>query len=104
MIFHDTNITVWSNFEIADLDFFRSETYETYFDFLDSTGNFYYERWGDAPVHSIAVALFLPKDQVHFFNEIGYRHPPYEHCPPNPFYAQGSCDCDRGNSFGVSSY
>lgn len=39
----------WSNFEIASLDFYRSDTYRRYFDHLDKTGGFFYERWGDAP-------------------------------------------------------
>ncbi len=40
----------WSNFEIASLDFWRSEPYIKYFEHLDKSGGFYYERWGDAPV------------------------------------------------------
>jgi alpha 1,2-mannosyltransferase len=40
----------WSNFEIASLDFWRDEPYSKYFDYLDKSGGFYYERWGDAPV------------------------------------------------------
>lgn len=71
----------WSNFEIGDLNLWRSEAYREYFDFLDRKGGFFYERWGDAPVHSIAAALFLSKDQIHFWSDIGYRHPPYERCP-----------------------
>ena len=35
--------TVWSNFEIASLEFWRSEAYSKYFDFLEATGGFYYE-------------------------------------------------------------
>ena len=34
---------VWSNFEIADMDFWRSEPYQAFFDFLESKGGFYYE-------------------------------------------------------------
>ncbi|KAI9267332.1 glycolipid 2-alpha-mannosyltransferase-domain-containing protein [Sporodiniella umbellata] len=34
----------WSNFQIADLSFFRSEAYQKYFEHLDKTGNFFYER------------------------------------------------------------
>lgn len=34
---------VWSNFEIADLDLWRSEAYSKFFDFLDEKGGFYYE-------------------------------------------------------------
>ncbi|KAH6905127.1 alpha-1,2-mannosyltransferase [Coprinopsis sp. MPI-PUGE-AT-0042] len=75
----------WSNFEIADMDFWRSKAYMDFFEFLDSKGGFYYERWGDAPVHSIAAAMMLPKEKIHFFDEIAYgtsslRQPP----PPLP--------------------
>lgn len=34
----------WSNFQIVDLSFFRSEGYQKYFEYLDNTGNFFYER------------------------------------------------------------
>lgn len=36
----------WSNFEIADMRFWRSKVYEDFFQYLDATGNFFYERWG----------------------------------------------------------
>ena len=71
----------WSNFEIADMDFFRGEAYEKWFQFLDSTGNFYYERWGDAPVRSLGLGLFANKTQLHWFRDIGYFHDPYQNCP-----------------------
>uniref|UniRef100_A0A0W0F940 Putative glycosyltransferase family 15 protein n=1 Tax=Moniliophthora roreri TaxID=221103 RepID=A0A0W0F940_MONRR len=54
----------WSNFEIGDLDLWRGEAYSKFFEFLDSKGGFYYERWGDAPVHSIGAALFAKKEQI----------------------------------------
>ncbi|CAK5265052.1 unnamed protein product [Mycena citricolor] len=69
------NCHFWSNFEIADLDLWRGEAYTKFFDFLDSRGGFYYERWGDAPVHSIGAALFARKDQIHFFDDIGELEP-----------------------------
>ncbi|KAF8915552.1 glycolipid 2-alpha-mannosyltransferase-domain-containing protein [Mucidula mucida] len=71
----------WSNFEIADMEFWRGEAYSKFFEYLESKGGFYYERWGDAPVHSIAAALFAPKDQLHFFRDIGYRHDPFHTVP-----------------------
>ena len=40
----------WSNFEIADMDFFRSPEYRKFFDFLDADGGFYYERVSGAPL------------------------------------------------------
>jgi len=71
----------WSNFEIADMDFFRAPAYSAYFSHLDRAGGFFYERWGDAPVHSIGVALFEDKDKIHWFRDIGYQHIPFFNCP-----------------------
>lgn len=56
----------WSNFEIADMNFWRSQAYEDYFNHLDRAGGFFYERWGDAPVHSIAVGLFEDSSKIHW--------------------------------------
>ncbi|KIM88037.1 glycosyltransferase family 15 protein [Piloderma croceum F 1598] len=95
----------WSNFEIADMDFWRGEAYTAFFNYLDSLGGFYYERWGDAPVHSIAAALFAPKDKLHFFNEIGYEHAPYTHCPRGEdTWTKGRCGCDPKQSFDYDGY
>lgn len=89
----------WSNFEMADMNFWRGKIYQEYFSFLDQSGGFFYERWGDAPVHSIAAALFMPKDQIHFFDDIGYTHPPFTHCPKQAVSRGLSCDCKASNSF-----
>lgn len=74
----------WSNFEIGRLDFFRSKEYTEYFDHLDRAGGFFYERWGDAPVHSIALALLTDKSRIHFFKDIGYNHIPFFNCHKSP--------------------
>ncbi|KAH9018225.1 glycosyltransferase family 15 protein [Lactarius deliciosus] len=93
----------WSNFEIADMDFWRGPAYTAFFDYLESHGGFYYERWGDAPVHSIAAALFGGTDRIHFFNEIGYEHPPFTHCPyKEELWRLGRCACNPANSVGMS--
>jgi len=95
----------WSNFEIADMDFWRSEAYTAYFEYLDNTGGFYYERWGDAPVHSIAAALFAGTDRIHFFRDIGYEHSPYTHCPAETdLWERGRCTCDPAHSFDYDGY
>ncbi|KAK3373803.1 glycosyltransferase family 15 protein [Lasiosphaeria ovina] len=74
----------WSNFEIADLSFWRSKTYEDYFNHLDRSGGFFYERWGDAPVHSVALGLFEDVSRIHWFRDIGYQHIPFFNCPNSP--------------------
>ena len=61
------------------------------------------QRWGDAPVHSIAAALFASRDQIQFFDDIGYEHNPYTHCPKDKdVWEKGRCSCDPARSFGGS--
>jgi alpha 1,2-mannosyltransferase len=89
------NHTSRSNFEIGDLRWFRSKEYNDYFDYLDKAGGFFYERWGDAPVHSIAVGLLLNQDELHYFGDIGYRHMDRLTCPidgKNPHHLQCNCN------------
>ncbi|KAL1963408.1 hypothetical protein VTN77DRAFT_8424 [Rasamsonia byssochlamydoides] len=74
----------WSNFEIGDLDFWRSPAYEAYFAHLDRAGGFFYERWGDAPVHSVALGLFADNEKIHWFRDIGYQHSVFSNCPDTP--------------------
>lgn len=95
----------WSNFEVASLKFFRSKAYSDYFDYLDKQGGFFYERWGDAPVHSIAVSLFLPKDKIHYFDDLAYRHGVYGQCPlNNEFRKEHRCVCNPKDDFTFRSY
>ncbi|KAF8954339.1 glycosyltransferase family 15 protein [Flammula alnicola] len=94
----------WSNFEIGNFDLWRGEAYIKFFDHLDKSGGFYYERWGDAPVHSIGAALFAKKEQIHFFDDIGYRHEPYQHCPQGEAHQKGKCWCDSAQNFDYDWY
>lgn len=95
----------WSNFEVASLKFWRSQAYRDYFEYLDRTGGFFYERWGDAPVHSIAAALFLPRDQIHYFGDVGYNHGVYTQCPLNTeFRLEHRCDCSPDSDFTFRGY
>ncbi|KAJ2257423.1 alpha-1,2-mannosyltransferase ktr1 [Coemansia sp. RSA 454] len=86
----------WSNFEIGSLDFLRSDQYMAYFDHLDRAGGFFYERWGDAPVHSLGVSMFLNKNEVHWFEDIGYYHGPLWNCPKGE--ANKKCWCPEDQS------
>jgi alpha 1,2-mannosyltransferase len=90
----------WSNFEIGSLDWLRSKAYMDYFEALDRQGGFFYERWGDAPVHSIAAGLLLNKEQIHFWDEIAYYHMPFTHCPPDEQLRKDlRCSCDPYGNF-----
>lgn len=95
----------WSNFEIANMQFFRSPVYESYFEFLDRKGGFFYERWGDAPVHTLAVSLMLPADQIHFVANTGYFHKPNQDCPPNEELRDAlHCQCSPRSDFTWHKY
>ncbi|KAI8342164.1 glycosyl transferase [Chlamydoabsidia padenii] len=89
---------MWSNFEILDLSFVRSEVYQAYFNHLDLASGFFYEKWGD-PVRTLAAALFLNKSQIHFFDQIGYTNDATSHCPLNNHSSQ-QCTCDVSQSHG----
>ncbi|KAH8917609.1 glycosyltransferase family 15 protein [Atractiella rhizophila] len=95
----------WSNFEIGDLRFWRSKAYNDFFDHLDRAGGFFYERWGDAPVHSIAASLFLPSSSLHQFDDIAYRHTSYMHCPNSKkALDRGKCNCNPRYSFDTKKH
>ncbi|KAL2833145.1 nucleotide-diphospho-sugar transferase [Aspergillus pseudoustus] len=94
------NCHFWSNFEIGSLDWLRSKEYMDYFETLDRQGGFFYERWGDAPIHSIAASLLLQKEQIHFWNEIAYYHMPFTHCPAEEqLRKELRCSCDPSGNF-----
>ncbi|CAG7937450.1 unnamed protein product [Penicillium nalgiovense] len=73
----------WSNFEIARLDWYQSKECQEFFEMMERSGGFWMERWGDAPIHSLAAGILLSPDDVHYFRDIGYRHTTIQHCPAN---------------------
>lgn len=101
---HYNGCHFWNNFEIASFSLFRSHTYQRYFDTLDRSGGFFYERWGDAPVHSLAAGLMLSASEIHYFYDIGYRHDPFTHCPADfAFRKDARCSCDPFDPTDVSA-
>ena len=51
-------------------------------------------------MHSLAAALFLPMDKIHWFGDMGYRHNPWTHCPTDDLsYENGRCLCPRADNF-----
>jgi mannosyltransferase len=49
----------WSNFEIADMDFFRTKAYQDFFEYLDKKGGFYFERVRNLPPTSKPISRAL---------------------------------------------
>ena len=51
-----------------------STAYRQFIDHVDRRGGIYYFRWGDAPIKTIGVTLFVEKDKTHLFKNIAYKH------------------------------
>ena len=41
---------------------------------VDQAGGIYYHSWGDAPIKTIAVTMFVPQSKIHQFRDISYKH------------------------------
>ncbi|GME70456.1 unnamed protein product [Ambrosiozyma monospora] len=63
----------WTESEIVDLSFLQSDSYTQFFNYLDQTGNFFYERWSDGIVRTVAVSFMLGADQIQYFDNTGYN-------------------------------
>ena len=66
----------YNNFEISSMKlwFSKSYMYQVYINIIDRAGGIYYHRWGDAPIKSIAVAMFVPLNKTHCFRDFKYKH------------------------------
>ncbi|KAJ9449088.1 Glycolipid 2-alpha-mannosyltransferase 1 [Diplonema papillatum] len=77
-----TGCHFWSNFEIGSLRWFReNEGYTAFFEHLDRSGGFFYERWGDAPVRTLGLSLLTELDQLYYFESVAYAHSDSYHVP-----------------------
>lgn len=79
----------YNNFEIASFSLFRNDEYLKFFNYLDKSGGFYYERWGDAPVHTYYAILKLKFNQIYRF-DLGYGHRLFNNKPKD----NSKCDKD----------
>ncbi|CDH54750.1 alpha--mannosyltransferase [Lichtheimia corymbifera JMRC:FSU:9682] len=81
-----------SSFQIADLSFFRSDQYQSFFDHIDKANGIFYERC-DSAIQSMGAALFLKKQDIHRWEDVGYRGlGGLLYCPTNPDL-WSRCDC-----------
>ncbi len=66
---------VFTNFAIANVSFFRDHPFiRAWLDRVDRNGGIYRYRWGDAPIHTLAVTQFLERDQIVRLRYFGYLH------------------------------
>ena len=67
-------VCFFNNFELSELSFWQSQEYRHYVDYVDKLGGIYYYRWGDAPIKTIGVSLFMRNGNLHWFKDINYTH------------------------------
>ena len=53
----------YTNFEIMEVAFFRSNNWEKFWSKLDDKGGFYLYRWGDAIVRYMGIVSMVPKSR-----------------------------------------
>ena len=64
----------YNNFEVSATKLWYSAEYNEYINMIDRAGGIYYNRWGDAPIKSIAVSMFVPENKTHCFCDVKYKH------------------------------
>lgn len=64
----------YTNFEIFDMDWFRSQDYQNFYKYIDETAGIYKHRWGDHVLRYIALNCLASKSDFLFFDDIKYFH------------------------------
>lgn len=64
---------VYNNFFVTNISFWLDVQVQRYLRLLETTGGFYKFRWGDAPVHTMVIGMFLDEVQLERFS-FDYDH------------------------------
>lgn len=67
----------YNNFELSHVSIWKNPIWLDYIDYILKLGGIYSHRWGDAPIHTIGLGLFLSRHHLHSFSDISYRHYPF---------------------------
>ena len=66
----------YNNFEISHASVWTSSKFTAWFQAVQAARGIYTTRWGDAPIRTLAVSMFVDPKRVHRFSDIGYTHAP----------------------------
>jgi hypothetical protein len=73
---------LYSNFEIINASLFRDHSLiRAWLHRVERNGGIYRYRWGDAPLHTLALTQFLERDQILCLRYFGYMHRTEYACP-----------------------
>jgi hypothetical protein len=66
---------IFTNFAIANISLFRDHPLmQAWLQTVDLNGGIYRHRWGDAPVHTLAISQLLQRNEIVRFRYFGYFH------------------------------
>lgn len=71
--FHKNRV-FYTNFETFNIEWFKSQDYQNYFNFIDRSAGIYQYRWGDHSIRYIAVNSLAKSEQIYFYDDIHYFH------------------------------
>lgn len=84
-----------SDFELVNIEFFRSKQYRHFFNYLDNINGIYYETWRESHIKTIATSLFLDSKHIKYFDDIAVLLPGSNNCPVNvDSYLDLKCTCN----------
>jgi len=70
----DDGVAFYNNFFMADISFFLKPPAASLLRVIDESKLMFTHRTGDLVIQSAVVRLFLPPDQVHWFQDFTYEH------------------------------
>jgi len=65
---------IYNNFEVGKLSIYKNHDIQKFLERLDKSGYIYEYRWGDAPIRTFMLSLFIDRKRVHRFTNIDYIH------------------------------
>ena len=61
--------TFYNNFFLTNVSLWHRPNVRRFLEHVDRMGGIYTHRWGDAPIQTAAVQMFVPGEQVHKFSD-----------------------------------
>ena len=66
---------IFNNFAISNVSLWRDNPIvRAWLQAVDRAGGIYRYRWGDAPIHTLALTQFIPREQIARLRYFGYFH------------------------------
>lgn len=69
-------VVFYNNFEISHQSVWQSPEVSAWMDTVRKSRGIYLSRWGDAPIRTLAVSMFVDPMRVHRFSDLAYTHAP----------------------------